>query len=198
MNYLAHLYLSGDQPMIMIGNFIADHVKGKQFHTFNEEIQKGILLHRSIDTFTDQHAVVEQSKLLLRPYFRKYAPVIVDVFYDHFLAHDWEQYHPKISLENYSNNVYQLMEDNAKLLPQRANHMLGYMKKYNWLTGYASIDGMQRALSGLSRRTTFESRMEEAPAFLVKHYNLFEEHFKNFFKDLQAKVEETKRELKIV
>ncbi len=187
MNYLAHLYLSGDQPMIMIGNFIADHVKGKQFDLYSQEIQKGILLHRSIDTFTDQHTIVEQSKLLLRPHFRKYAPVIVDVFYDHFLARDWNIYHHQ-SLSNYADDVYQLMENNAALLPERANYMLTYMKKYNWLTGYATIEGMQRALSGLSRRTTFESRMEEAPEFLTAHYELFEEHFKSFFEELEKHV----------
>src|SRR5438477_1888440 len=183
MNYLAHLYLSNDQPMVMIGNFIADHVKGKQFNLYSEEIQKGILLHRSIDTFTDQHKIVEQSKLLLRPYFHKYAPVIVDVFYDHFLARDWKGYHSQ-SLDNYSNDVYQLMENNLSLLPERAQYMLTYMKKYNWLTGYATINGMERALSGLSRRTTFDSKMEEAPKFLTEHYNLFEKHFKIFFEEL--------------
>src|SRR5436190_22096246 len=108
MNYLAHLYLSGDDPMIMIGNFIADHIKGKQFDLYSKEIQKGILLHRSIDTFTDQHPLVEQSKLLLRPHFHKYAPVIADVFYDHFLAKDWKNYHPQ-SLENFAQHAYQLM-----------------------------------------------------------------------------------------
>ena len=153
MNYLAHLYLSGNQPMLMIGNFIADHVKGKQFLLFNKEIQKGILLHRSIDTFTDQHPVVEQSKRLLRPHFRKYAPVIVDVFYDHFLARDWKHYHTE-ELKNYASSVYQLMENNSILLPERAIYMLGYMKKHDWLSGYATIEGMQHALSGLSRRTT--------------------------------------------
>jgi len=189
MNYLAHLYLSGNQPMIMIGNFIADHVKGKQFDSFNDEIRKGILLHRSIDTFTDQHTIVEQSKLLLRPHFRKYAPVIVDVFYDHFLARDWDQYHPHVSLANYADSVYQLLETYATLLPERAYHMLGYMKKYNWLKGYASIEGMENALAGLARRTTFESHMEEAPKFLLEHYELFEKHFKIFFMELRTHVD---------
>ena len=196
MNYLAHLYLSGDQPMVMIGNFIADHVKGKQFYLYSEEIKKGILLHRSIDAFTDRHAIVEQSKLLLRPYFHKYAPVIVDVFYDHFLARDWKEYHPQ-SLDNYSNDVYQLMENNISLLPERAQYMLTYMKKYNWLTGYATIDGMQRALSGLSKRTKFDSKMEEAPKFLTEHYDLFGTHFKIFFEELIVQVTNEKINLGI-
>ncbi len=196
MNYLAHLYLSGNNPMIMIGNFIADHVKGKQFDLYSAEIKKGILLHRRIDAFTDQHPIVEQSKLLLRSYFHKYAPVIVDVFYDHFLARDWKEYHSQ-SLEDYSNDVYQLMENNLSLLPERAQFMLTYMKKYNWLRGYAAINGMERALSGLSGRTKFDSKMEEAPEFLVQHYELFERQFKFFFKELQSEVAHAKSSLSI-
>lgn len=195
MNYLAHLYLSGNEPTLMIGNFIADHVKGKQFDLYSKEIQKGILLHRSIDAFTDQHAVVQQSKIILRPHFHKYAPVIVDVFYDHFLARDWMEYHPQ-TLEEYSNEVYQLMNKNNVMLPERARIMLSYMSQYNWLLSYASIDGMERALSGLASRTKFESRMEEAPQFLLQHYDLFKEHFKNFFNELENHVAEEKQRLK--
>lgn len=179
----------------MIGNFIADHVKGKQFDLYSKEIQKGILLHRSIDAFTDQHAVVQQSKIILRPHFHKYAPVIVDVFYDHFLARDWMEYHPQ-TLEEYSNEVYQLMNKNNVMLPERARIMLSYMSQYNWLLSYASIDGMERALSGLASRTKFESRMEEAPQFLLQHYDLFKEHFKNFFNELENHVAEEKQRLK--
>ncbi len=196
MNYLAHLYLSGDDPMIMIGNFIADHVKGKQFDLYSAEIKNGILLHRRIDEFTDQHPIVEQSKLLLRSYFHKYAPVIVDVFYDHFLARDWKEYHNQ-SLENYSNHVYDLMENHIELLPERARYMLTYMKKYNWLHGYATVNGMENALTGLSRRTKFPSKMEEAPEFLVQHYQLFEKHFKLFFEELQSEVVQVKSFLSI-
>src|SRR5688572_7860936 len=105
MNYLAHLYLSGNDQQRMIGNFIADHVKGKAIHDFPEGIRDGIFLHRQIDQFTDSHPVVTESKIRLRGTFHKYAPVIVDVFYDHFLARDWTQYHHQ-SLEVFAEECY--------------------------------------------------------------------------------------------
>lgn len=194
MNYLAHLYLSGNYPMLMIGNFIADHVKGKQFNLYSEAIQNGIMLHRTIDAFTDQHAVVQQSKIILRPHFHKYAPVIVDVFYDHFLARDWTIYHHQ-TLEEYSKEVYQLMEEYSAVLPERARLMLTHMSKHNWLLSYATTNGMERALAGLASRTKFESKMEEAPQFLMQYYTLFEEHFKIFFKELENQVAEEKLRL---
>ena len=194
MNYLAHLYLSGNDPILMIGNFIADHVKGKQLQLYGKQIQNGILLHRKIDSFTDHHSLVEESKQLLRPVFHKYASVIVDVFYDHFLARDWNQYHRQ-PLSVFVASAYKLMEENSSILPQRTVLMLGYMKKYNWLESYASIDGIGNALTGMSHRTKFESGMEHAPEFFVQHYKLFEKHFMIFFKELENFVSNERKNL---
>ena len=105
----------------MIGNFIADHVKGSMINEFEDEIKSGIILHRAIDHFTDNHPVVEQSKSRLRSEFRKYAPVIVDVFYDHFLARDWNTYHHQ-SLDDFATEAYSILESNESILPERTNH----------------------------------------------------------------------------
>ncbi|MFN8153859.1 MAG: ACP phosphodiesterase [Bacteroidia bacterium] len=187
MNYLAHLYLSANRPEIAIGNFIADHVKGSMVEKYDGGVRDGIRLHRLIDTFTDTHPVVEESKARLRPEFRKYAPVIVDIYYDHFLARDWEQYHHQ-PLTEFAEETYALLRKNESLLPERTLHMLSYMEPQNWLVKYATLDGMQRALTGLSRRATFESNMQHAHLFLDKHYAEFEREFNAFFPDLRMYV----------
>ncbi len=187
MNYLAHLYLSGSNDQIKIGNFIADHVKGSAISNYSGDILAGIHLHRLIDTFTDQHPIVAVTNARLRPDFRKYAPVISDVFFDHFLARNWNQYH-HLPLEEFAQNSYALMRANEHLLPPRALNMLNYMEPQNWLLHYASIHGMEKALTGLSRRTKFISNMDKAHLFLQEHYQDFENDFELYFKDIRLYV----------
>lgn len=187
MNYLAHLYLSGNNHEIMIGNFIADHVKGKQIEFFDEEVVKGIKLHRMIDEFTDSHKVVEQSKIRLRSEFGKYSPVIVDVFYDHYLAVKWEQYHHE-DLSVYANNFYSLLNDNHHRLPVRTQQMIQFMIPQNWLLNYKTIEGINKTLTGMSRRTKFESRMDEAALYLDRYYSEFEGEFDEYFEELRRYV----------
>jgi acyl carrier protein phosphodiesterase len=184
MNYLAHLYLSNNNPNLMVGNFIADHVKGSAIESFSPEIIDGIKLHRMIDDFTDHHPVVELSKARLRPHFRKYATVIVDVFYDHYLAKNWSTYHHQ-SLMNFADDAYKLLNDHEPILPERTKYMLSYMVPQNWLYNYREVEGIERALKGLSRRTKFESGMENSPQYLVEHYADFEREFAQFFAELR-------------
>jgi len=188
MNYLAHLYLSGHTSDLMLGNFIADHLKGAdRKRLYSQNVQAGIALHRSIDTFTDAHPVVTESKVRVRQQFGKYAPVIVDVFYDHFLAANWPNYHP-LPLATYAANTYAYLQSRFEELPAGAQHMLPYMTQHDWLTGYAQLDGIQRVMGGMSRRSKFDSRMHEAPALLASAYADFEAEFNRFFPDLEAHV----------
>lgn len=185
MNFLAHAFLSGDNPKILVGNFIGDFVKGKQALTaYDSDVLKGIELHRLIDGFTDHHEVVRESKQRLRAGYRHYAGVIVDVFYDHFLAKNWDQYHP-MQLPGYAQHVYDIMERHHDMVPAEAQHMLPYMTAGNWLLSYAKIEGVGRALTGMSRRTTYVSHMETAVEALRENYDLFEREFKIFFPELQ-------------
>lgn len=189
MNYLAHLYLSGNDTELLLGNFMADHLKGPERHQPQPDgIRKGIALHRHIDWYTDSHEVVAQSKARVRAKFGKYAPVIVDVFYDHFLAARWEAYHHE-SLTVFTKKSYHLLQTHEHRLPQGARHMLPYMIKYDWLNGYAVIPGLQRVMDGMSRRSSFASGMEKAPAFLEAHYEAFGAEFERFFPELQQSVE---------
>lgn len=194
MNFLAHLYLSGDNTKIITGNFIGDFVKGRSaLEKFENEIIKGIELHRAIDEFTDTHEVVSQSKNRLRPKYRHYSGVIVDVFYDHFLARNWNDYHPD-PLPDFAEKAYRTIESFDAILPVAVKHMLPYMISGNWLVNYANVEGIHRALSGMAQRTPYKSKMEEAAADLTKHYAEFKSEFDIFFPLLvthcQLKLEE--------
>lgn len=183
MNFLAHIYLSGDQEAIMIGNFIGDFVKGKAFENFDGSIQKGILLHRAIDEFTDDHQVVTSSKKRLRPKYHHYAPVIADVFYDHFLASLWENYH-EVPLLTFTKDFYKTTDQYLDIIPEKAKHMLHYMRRDNWLYNYQHVEGIHQALSGMSRRTPFDSRMDESVDDLRQDYEAYKREFEIFFPDL--------------
>jgi acyl carrier protein phosphodiesterase len=180
MNFLAHVYLSGSFDNLMIGNFMADFVKGRPPATIHPVIIKGIELHRHIDTFTDTHPVVRESKLRLQPKYRKYAGVIVDMYYDHFLAVHWHHY-SHVSLTDFASQTYQWLNSNKHLLPAAMHQLLYYMQHQNWLVSYAETDGIARALEGMSHRTTFKSDMELAVYDLKKDYALYQKEFTTFF-----------------
>ncbi|MGB8704823.1 MAG: acyl carrier protein phosphodiesterase [Gillisia sp.] len=184
MNYLAHIYLSGDNPQLKIGNFIADSVKGKQFIKFSPEIQKGIILHRAIDNFTDTHKIVKKSVHRLFPMYSHYSTVIVDILYDHFLASNWKMY-CEIPLEDYAQDFYGLLYDNFEDLPEKVQQFLPYMEEDNWLVSYKSINGIEKILGQMDRRTKNRSGMKNAVKELELYYNEFEQEFKMFFTELE-------------
>lgn len=184
MNYLAHLFLAGNDENLVIGNFIADHVKGIGIERFNNEIKIGIKMHRTIDEFTDTHPIVRQSISRLRPVYRKYAGVIVDMFYDHYLAAGWSNYSGE-SLHYFTNSRYSLLLRNFDILPPRSQRILPYMIRNNWLLSYAELGGLQQALTGMSNRTTFISKMEHAVGDLKNCYECYQEEFRTYFPELQ-------------
>ncbi len=183
MNYLAHIYLSGESDLVTIGNFIADGIKGKDYRKYPKEIQTGILLHRNIDTFTDAHKTVRKSTKRLHEKYNHYSGVIVDMLYDHFLAKNWNNY-SSIPLEAYVDSFYDSLEEHYDLLPLRIQKMMPYMIADNWLVSYASIDGISRALEGMNRRTKNRSSMNEAVNELEEFYKDFENEFTLFFDEL--------------
>lgn len=183
MNFLAHLYLSKDNPQIMIGNLIADHIKGNKFDHFSEKIKQGIHLHRKIDTFTDTHDIVKKSKRRLHERYGHYDGVIIDVFYDHFLAKNWSRY-SQIPLDIYSKGVYTLLSKNKDILPQKTQDILPYMIKYDWLYNYQFTKGIQEVLIGINRRTKGISKMDLAIEDLKKYNTELENDFFIFFEDL--------------
>ena len=183
MNFLAHAFLSGDQPDILIGNFVADHITGNNYDHYREGIIKGITLHRRIDTFTDSHQQFLSSKRRLHGNYHKYAGVIVDMFYDHFLAANWSFYSP-VSLIGFTERCYSVLMQNFQILPARTRRILPYMAEDNWLASYADLDFLQQSLQGIATRTPYRSGMEKATRDLRNHYEMFRNEFRIFFPDL--------------
>ena len=190
MNFLGHIYLSNNDPKIMVGNFIGDFVKGRNFSDrFEPEIGRGIALHRLIDEYTDKHPMVQQSKNKLRHKYRHYAPVIVDIFYDHFLSKHWKDYHV-IPLPVYAQTAYTIIEAHRSILPLGVNRMLPYMIKDNWLLNYGNLQGIGQALTGISRRTQYDSKMDESIHELKVFYDEFNDEFKSFIPDAKSHADE--------
>lgn len=185
MNFLAHIYLSGDDEDIIIGNFIADGIKGKRYQKFPPAIAKGILLHRAIDTFTDSHPIVHQSTARLHKNYGHYSGVIVDILYDHFLAKNWSTY-SVVPLDEYVENFYDLLRKNFTILPARIQRMMPYMIADNWLLSYATVEGIGKILAQMNVRTKGVSKMNLAVEELVTYYDDFEKEFTLFFEELRA------------
>jgi len=183
MNFLAHIYLSAEIDQIKIGNFIADSVKGKDYAHFPELVQVGIKLHRSIDSYTDQHPIVKISKRRLHPRYKHYDGVIIDILYDHFLAANWDDY-LAIPLADYVQQFYQILERHYTMLPQKIQHMMPYMISDNWLYNYRSFEGIENVLIGMNKRTKLQSKMDLAIEDLHVNYEDLKQDFTTFFNDL--------------
>lgn len=169
----------------MVGNFIGDFVKGRNLAArYEPDIVLGIELHRAIDHFTDTHKVVQKSKKRIAGKYRHYSGVIVDVFYDHFLASKWNDYHPE-ALAKFAQASYKLLQDNDPILPEELKTMLPYMVRQNWLVAYGEIEGINRALTGMASRTPYLSNMEKASGDLKEQYTEFLEDFTAFFPQLR-------------
>ena len=180
MNFLAHIYLSGDNELMKIGNFMADGIRGHDYLNFPEEVKNGIILHRYIDTFTDAHPIYRQSKHRLHQKYGHYSGVIMDILYDHFLAKNWIIY-SEIPLENYVANFYQSLEKNYTVLTEKTKKIMPYMIEQNWLASYATIAGIELILFQMDYRTKHTANMQEAVVELQQFYEEFENEFTLFF-----------------
>jgi len=180
MNFLGHFYLSMHDEELLIGNFIADFVKGKKYVEYPDKIAHGILMHREIDSFTDSHECVRSSKKRLWDGYRHYSSVLIDVYYDHYLANQWNKYHHS-SLAAFAEWVYGTIYAYKEVIPPMAQYVYGYMSKHNWLVRYAELNGIDSTLKGMSKRTKYASGLEKGVEDLKKHYNDFQDEFNSFF-----------------
>ena len=183
MNYLAHFYLSNHDKNLIVGNYIADDVKGKAYLDYPLEIQKGILLHRKIDDFTDNHPIVNISKNRIRTDQNKYTPVVMDVFYDYFLAKHWNDYSEE-NLLDFTRLIYKTLFKNIHNSPLKSKVRLPFMAKSNWLYNYRKIEGINKALTGLSKRTNYKNNMYQAHLILKDKEAVLHQDFKLFFPEL--------------
>jgi acyl carrier protein phosphodiesterase len=185
MNVLAHLFLAAPHEGLMIGNFIGDHVKGRQLAQYPAPVALGVRHHRAIDAFTDQHPLVRQSAARLQPRYRRYAAVLVDIFYDHFLARHWAEF-SAVPLRQFADQAYTLLLAHEPMMPAQAQRFLGYARQYDILVNYAQPAAITRVLQGMSRRAQFVSGMEHATEELLHYQAEFQAEFQAFFPELQA------------
>jgi acyl carrier protein phosphodiesterase len=183
MNYLAHLFLADDSTESLLGALLGDFVKGSLRDRYTEGIRRGIELHRKVDTFTDSHETVRQSKSRISPARRRFAGIIIDVFYDHFLAKNWSQYSQE-PLSHFANRMYDALLENQTILPDRLQQILPFMIGQNWLCSYREIDVIDKVLNRMSQRIKRENSLEHSTEELVKNYDGFEADFNDFFPDL--------------
>ena len=180
MNYLAHAYLSFNEPHILVGNMISDFVKGGKKSVYAASIRKGMELHHAIDSFTDNHPATARAKEFFRPHYRLYSAPIMDIIYDHFLATDENEF-SEATLHHFTGNVYFTLEQEAAHLPQPFLPVLTYMKMENWLYHYRTTAGMQKSLRGLARRATYMKDSAMAFELFLTHYNEIEQCYRDFF-----------------
>jgi acyl carrier protein phosphodiesterase len=185
MNYLAHMLCSNGTPASMLGNFIADFVKGDVEGRFPREVAEGILHHRRADCFTDSHEVFGASRRLISRARRRYAGVIIDVLYDHFLATSWERY-SSTTLDEFVGRVYENLGGNRVAVPHPVPMVIEKMVREDWLRSYRSLDGIDLTFRRISRRVQRENPLGTAIEELERNYDPLRDHFHSFFPQVLA------------
>lgn len=196
MNYLAHLYLSGESDELMLGNFIGDFVKGKKYLDYPGPVASGIRLHRSIDSFTDSHPDVKACIHFLKPGYGRHAGIVADVFFDHFLAANWSDYSP-VTLRNFAKHAHAVFLSNFALLPFRVKQFLPFLIQHKRLESYAKPENLIQVLEIMSRHTSLPTRTDWAIQVLEREYAQFELLFRSFFAEMILYVE-TEFEIEIL
>jgi acyl carrier protein phosphodiesterase len=179
LNYLAHLYLSEPTEEAWLGSLLGDFVKGPLDGRYSAGITGAIALHRKIDSFTDAHPMVLQSKSRISAGRRRYAGIMMDMFYDHFLAKYWGEFHDE-PLEEFSARIYSILGRRHAILPERLQRVAPMMAQWNWLASYAEIDSIHTALDRMGQRMKRENRLLNSADELVEHYVELESDFRAF------------------
>jgi acyl carrier protein phosphodiesterase len=189
VNYLFHLYLSGDDPDILTGNFMGDFVKGPLLDRYPPRLRLGLQLHRSIDSFAQQHHLFTRSRLRLAPRFGLYRGILVDLYYDHFLATSWSQ-HSKLPLGRYLKDARAMIEGRFSYLPERLQGLVPIIFE-DMIPSYLDADGVGRALARMSRRVRRSNPLAEGGAELKLHYDGLREDFLGFLPEVSSFAVET-------
>jgi acyl carrier protein phosphodiesterase len=192
MNFLAHTLLAGEDEGMIVGNFIADFLRGKKkMAAMPESIQKGILIHRKIDAFTDKHPVVKESYHRLKPTQGRYASVIIDVLYDYFLVKNWDKY-SSTPLNELTENAYRHFEKHIDIYPKSLQKRLPLMIADNWMVRYGELDGLRFTFSKMALRIKFPNEFHTAVDDLIRLETELDMDFNAFFPNLVTYVEQEK------
>jgi acyl carrier protein phosphodiesterase len=183
MNYLAHAFLSGDNKDLLIGNFIADHVRGNDYKNYPPAIIEGILLHRKIDTFTDTHPEFKKSKRVFYNGFERHSGILVDIYFDYFLAKNFEKYSGE-PLKVFSEKVYKVYGEYEQMLPKSSSNFLGYLIKNNIYHSYSTVEGIEKVLFHLSQRIRHNVKLHDSIKILLENEKELESNFNSFFTEV--------------
>ena len=189
MNYLAHQFLSGTNKEIRVGNFLGDFMKGRELKEFPETIQLGIELHRIIDEFTDTHEVVHRSKKLLHPKQGKYTSVLLDVYYDYFLAKNWDKYSNE-PLQEFAASVYADFWELRINFSDKIISFLPNMRENDWFTNYRSYWGINKALQSIARRAKYSNTINNSLLDLQELETELEADFHIFMPELKQRCDQ--------
>jgi acyl carrier protein phosphodiesterase len=185
MNHLAHLFLAGDTPESLLGNLAGDFVKGRLNGRFTPGIRAGILEHRRIDAFTDAHAEVGAFRRIIAREHGHYARVIADMFFDHFLANEWDAY-SREPLTMFLEHVFRTLDARVEDMPEPLRRIYPRIRDEGWLLSYRQLDGIQSALFYMSRRFSRPVRLETAAHLLRDARPELLAHFRTAFPDIMA------------
>lgn len=195
MNYLAHAYLSFNDPQVLTGNMISDYVKGKKQYDYPAVIQAGIQLHRAIDFFTDQHVASKVISNLFWPQYRLYGAAFADIVYDYFVANDNEQFEDDAALMAFTQKTYFLLEQNTAFFPPKFAGMFPYMQSQNWLYNYQYDWGIQKSFQGLARRAAYIPETEIAFEIFLNNKPILQEQYNIFFPSVKKFAADTMYQL---
>jgi acyl carrier protein phosphodiesterase len=189
MNYLAHAYFSFNEPATLVGNLVSDFIKGKKQYDYPDEIQKGIKLHRAIDTFTDAHPAVAEAKQVFRPHYRLYAGAFVDVAFDYFIANDANLFATEEALAQFAETAYAGLRQHAGWIPEPARGYFERMQQQNWLYHYRSIWGIQKSFGGIVYRSAHLTDSATAATLFEENLSILQQHYDDFIPGLIELVE---------
>ena len=185
MNYLAHAYLSFDQPGILAGNMISDFVKGKKQYSYSLMIQKGIKLHRAIDNFTDTHIAIKEMKKAFRPAYGLYAGVFIDIICDYFLANDKKEFATPDALKSFAAKTYSELNAQLQLIPPDFGQFFFYMKQYDWLYNYQYEEAIQKSFTAMARRAKYITEADFAFEIFKQNTEALKVYYDDFFPSLK-------------
>ena len=183
MNFLAHLYLAAENDHCLAGALLGDFVKGKLIDQYQQEWLESIDFHRQIDRYTDSDLLVREAKQQFQPPYRRYAGIIVDIMFDHFLVRDWQQF-SHLKLADFEQHCYQQLASDAPLFPQPAQRLTEHIINQNLLTGYGELSTVHRALEGVGRRFSRANPLGDTESAIASAYQQLEQQFHLFFPQL--------------
>lgn len=183
MNYLAHQFLSFQNTDIQLGNLYGEISRGKDYENFQGDVRKGILLHRSIDSFTDAHEIVKKSSKKFHEKYGKFSPIIIDVVYDYFLIKNWKTY-TDLDFEEFVKDCYSLFHQEMPHFPEKLQNIVSHLLRYDWFHNYQNLEGIQETLKGIKHRSKFENNIDEAIVEIQENYDILNQEFNEFFPEL--------------